>query len=155
MSQKVSARVFGLIRTLYGTGLKITLMTGYGNRISEKMRAEMLSRGVIIVDGTDQVGKIMAGHDIALASSGYVKYELAALGIPALLVSIIDHQKKLARGFTKGCECARYLGDIFALNYERIKGAVMSLSRDSRQRAAMSKAGSRCSTAKLWIVSQG
>ena len=88
----------------------------------------------------EELPKQMAEADIALAAGGFTKYELAALGIPTLLVSIVEHQKELAEAFAK-TGVADYLGRLDDLSVDKLAGAIVQLAQDFSRRKNMSEAG--------------
>ncbi|MDD5439074.1 MAG: glycosyltransferase [Candidatus Omnitrophica bacterium] len=132
-----------VIDNLGDTDMKISFVLGYEHNISEKNLRYFESRNVMLVSGTDEIGSVMAKADIALASSGFVKYELAALGVPAVLVSIVDHQDALARAFAGRGACAEYAGNIHAVTPESLARSILGLAGDKEQRAMMAANGRR------------
>ena len=100
-------------------------------------------RRVTFVESTCQIGRLMRQADLAIATGGYVKLELAAVGTPALLLSIVDHQHWLAEEFATRTGAARYLGPIRAVAPQDAIEAVRSLAEDVDARRTMSAAGTR------------
>lgn len=98
---------------------------------------------VTFIEGTHELGRLMWEADLAIAASGYVKLELAAMGTPAVLVSLIDHQDGLGRAFAERTGAARYLGSIATLAPEAVVTATLALSADIEARRTMSEAGRR------------
>lgn len=96
---------------------------------------------VRLLAGTEDVGALMARADLALAASGYVKYELAAVGTPMVLVSIVEHQDLLGSTFAAQGGCATYVGNIASLDPAAVAGELQRLARDEEARRAMSRRG--------------
>ena len=78
--------------------------------------------------------------DIAIIAGGFIKYELAAVGTPGIIVSITDHQHELSVMFSAK-KAAEYIGLLPELTAEQISRAVTELSSNSSLRTEMSFAG--------------
>lgn len=91
--------------------------------------------------GNEDLGPLMHQADLALSSSGYVKYELAAVGTPSLLLSIVEHQHGLGAHFAKRTGCADYLGPLKLLEPQTIADAILALANDTEARETMSRLG--------------
>lgn len=78
--------------------------------------------------------------ELAVLSGGVVKYEAAALGVPALLVAIVPHQEEVGTAFA-GTGAARYLGALARLEPGEIAAAALRLARDPGERAELASAG--------------
>lgn len=123
--------------------LKISFVLGYENNVPRQAYRDLNARGVRFISGVDAMGKLMSGADMALASSGYVKYELAALGVPSLLLSVIRHQKKLVKTFVKETKCAEYLGGIHETDPINLAERIRGLAADRQKRREMGMRGRR------------
>ena len=78
--------------------------------------------------------------DIAIIAGGFIKYELAAVGTPGIIVSIVDHQHELSVMFSAK-KAAEYIGLLSELTAEQIRRSVTELSSNSSLRTEMSFAG--------------
>lgn len=141
VTEDIFDRCSRVIEELSGLGLKFYFFMGYDNNVGKKRARILEDKGVVLIGGTREVGRLMAGADMALASSGYVKYELAALGVPSVIVSIVGHQERLARSFVAKSRCAEYAGDIRKTSPKSLACAISRLARDRKRRAAMSWEG--------------
>ncbi len=98
---------------------------------------------VAVVAGTRDVGKWMRDADLAVAASGYVKFELAAAGTPTLLTSIVPHQHELGTLFAQRTGAAKYLGPIEEVSADAILEHVLALATEREERQKMASAGRR------------
>lgn len=121
--------------------LRFDVVLGFDHDIDLSAYDDLDSIGVRAIPGTDDLGRLMAASDFAIGASGYVKYEFAALGLPSLLVSIVDHQEPLGRIFAERSGSAEFVGDIRSLEPETLATAIRRLARDDQGRATMSSAG--------------
>lgn len=96
------------------------------------------SSRVMVHAGTD-LGRVMQQADIAVAAAGSVCWELAYLGIPALLLVVADNQEPIARGL-HDAGAARSLGWFDRVSDEALTAAVGALAADPA-RAEMSRNG--------------
>ena len=88
--------------------------------------------------GTD-LGGVMQEADIAVAAAGSVCWELAYLGIPALLLVVADNQEAIARGL-HDAGVARSLGWFDRVTDEALAAEVVALAADPA-RAEMGRKG--------------
>jgi spore coat polysaccharide biosynthesis predicted glycosyltransferase SpsG len=82
--------------------------------------------------------EILPGIDIAVSAAGFTAYELACAGIPAVVVAIVENQRRVAAA----CEQAGVAIGIDALDgsLARLEPALLRL-HDARLRSRMSAAG--------------
>jgi spore coat polysaccharide biosynthesis protein SpsF len=86
---------------------------------------------------SDMAG-LMAQAEIALASFGMTAYELAAIGVPMLLLCLSDEHEHAARALAER-NAARIIGTIDAVGDRALDQAIIDLCADSTQRKAMSE----------------
>lgn len=122
---------------------KINFLLGYDHDVNLSDYNHLLDKGVSLVSGSGDIARYMTEADMALASAGYVKYELAALGVPTLMVSVVDHQDVLAKSFVEQGKCAQYLGNIYTVSTVEIVAAVQRLAADRTKRELLSESGQK------------
>jgi spore coat polysaccharide biosynthesis protein SpsF len=77
-----------------------------------------------------------ARADLALTSFGVTAYEMAALGVPSLYLTLTEDHAKSASAF-----CRAGMGDIVSPDPDRIASALNGLLGDRDRRHAMSEIG--------------
>ena len=121
--------------------LAVDFVVGYDLDVDIEQYRGWEEKGVRFIPGSEKIGDLMAGADLALASSGYVKYELAALGVPTILVSVVDHQEVLGRFFAQKGKCAEYVGPILETPSEEIAESIRKMAGDWGRRRSLAKVG--------------
>ncbi|CAK0770094.1 UDP-2,4-diacetamido-2,4, 6-trideoxy-beta-L-altropyranose hydrolase [Gammaproteobacteria bacterium] len=86
------------------------------------------------------MGPLMVWADMALSAAGSTTWELACLGVPALLVVVADNQSVVART-AASIGCAIDLGEWKNLTASGLAHALAQLAANEQQRTAMSIAG--------------
>jgi UDP-N-acetylglucosamine--N-acetylmuramyl-(pentapeptide) pyrophosphoryl-undecaprenol N-acetylglucosamine transferase len=111
-----------------------------GERDYEALRPRVARDGYVLVAQTDHFGEALAAADLAVSRAGGTVWELAAAGIPAILVpypyATADHQTLNARHFERGGG-AVVVADA---DVERVPSLVDELLADGGRRAAMREA---------------
>ncbi len=111
-----------------------------GERDYEALRPRVARDGYVLVAQTDHFGEALAAADLAVSRAGGTVWELAAAGIPAILVpyphATADHQTLNARHFERGGG-ALVVPDA---DVERVPSLVDELLADGGRRAAMREA---------------
>ncbi len=83
----------------------------------------------------------LAGADLAVVAAGTMKFEVACLGRPAVLVAAADDQLPVGPAFA-ATGAAEWLGDGRDLDPELLADAVAQLVGDAQRRRAMGRRGS-------------
>jgi spore coat polysaccharide biosynthesis predicted glycosyltransferase SpsG len=78
--------------------------------------------------------------DAAVLSGGVLKYEAAAVGVPAVLVAVVAHQEAVAATFA-ATGAADYAGSVEAVDPVVLAADVAELLSDARRRQEMIRAG--------------
>ena len=106
--------------------------------LREWMRGGSLS-AELLVDVHD-MAPLMQWADAAVTAGGSTCWELACLGVPALVITLADNQRGVARIMAEsgaGLDCGWH----HALQPDQLAGAIAALCRNRRQRQAMHAAG--------------
>jgi spore coat polysaccharide biosynthesis predicted glycosyltransferase SpsG len=90
----------------------------------------------------DDLPHLIADADLVVLGAGTMKFEVASLGRPALLVGVADDQLAVGPAFAE-TGAARWLGDGRAVDPVLVHGAVVDLLADGPARDAMSAAARR------------
>ncbi len=125
-------------------GLEAKIVIGSSNRRLDEIReiAEKADSSVaisIIVDAPDMAA-LMAWADVAVSAAGSTCWELAFMGLPALLIVLADNQTGIAGGLEKAGTAVN-LGWHYELTESAITKQLALLLRDSSRRSDMSEKG--------------
>jgi spore coat polysaccharide biosynthesis predicted glycosyltransferase SpsG len=97
---------------------------------------------VRLVEFVDDMPNRLESADCALISGGFVKWEAACCGTPAIVIALVDHQDVLGRQFEK-TGAAHYVGRLDRVAPATIAASLAALQRDAVVRRRMSEAGQR------------
>jgi UDP-2,4-diacetamido-2,4,6-trideoxy-beta-L-altropyranose hydrolase len=84
----------------------------------------------------------MSDADLAISAGGVTTYELACLGVPALLVTLAHHQESVTREWQRR-GVALDLGPFNQLPVKALAHQIVRLLKDTNQRKKMSEKGRR------------
>jgi UDP-2,4-diacetamido-2,4,6-trideoxy-beta-L-altropyranose hydrolase len=121
-------------------GLDVVVVVGAGNphrSAIEAAAARQASAVRLAVDVSDMPER-MAWADIAISAAGSTAWELAFMGLPAILIVVADNQAAIAETFARD-GLGISLGTHHGLTVERIAGAVRALLDDAPGRRALSE----------------
>ena len=90
-----------------------------------------------VVRNTDRMADLMSGSDLAIAAAGTTTWELAALGVPALLAVTAANQAPIASAMEE-VGAAASLGELQSLTAEHIADRARGLLGDRAVREQMS-----------------
>ncbi len=79
--------------------------------------------------GTGRMAELMRDADLAIGAGGSTAWERAALGLPAILVTIADNQREIARALHEA-GAALDLGPIHSLNPGKLTDAIEKMAAD-------------------------
>jgi len=141
LTLKVAGALTKLGRTA-NLNLRIILGIDYTDSKKRELR-EILEDFVGIyelIQGSDNMARLMLWSDLAITGGGLTKYETAVTGTPSIIIPQVAHQAELAREFEReGTALNLGLGD--SVGEEDIANAIGRLLRDDTLRAEMSKRG--------------
>ena len=113
---------------------------GFRNGPALAREIEAMSPNFEIVQGVNDLGAVFAAADLALVTFGVTAYELGALGVPALYLTISDDHAMSASSFENaGMGSTIGLGRM--LRADDIAKATWELLRDENRRREMRAAG--------------
>jgi UDP-2,4-diacetamido-2,4,6-trideoxy-beta-L-altropyranose hydrolase len=136
----ISHRVLEALPRLEGAPLKTVLVVGPANPHRETLAAQASWPGLeIVVDPPDLAG-LMIEADLAITGGSTSFWELACLGVPALIVVIADNQRAIARA-AENAGATLVLGEHDHLDPRKLAAAITALSADPKRRHRMSEAG--------------
>jgi UDP-2,4-diacetamido-2,4,6-trideoxy-beta-L-altropyranose hydrolase len=142
----VSPRIITALESIHGVRLDVRVAVGPAVpaevRSATAAAAAKSRHRVELLEDCNDLTEHMLWCDVAVATTGLTKYELAATGTPAILISPDARHDELNRPFA-GLACAADLGQIQSLSDVRIADSVRDLLADQGARETMSGAGRR------------
>jgi UDP-2,4-diacetamido-2,4,6-trideoxy-beta-L-altropyranose hydrolase len=138
----VTEKVLGALNILPSRELEVVAVVGSNNphlvRLSEAVRR--LTFPVRIVRDAEDMPALMAWADLAISAAGSTTWELAFLGLPALLLILAKNQEEIARELD-GVGAAINLGWASHTDEDRIARALTVLGGDRDRRESMAARG--------------
>jgi len=119
----------------------------------EKVRAALEKTGlpmeVTWASGmTRDMASVMRGADLAISAAGVTTYELAALGIPSILLILAENQRRVAYAWQER-GCVRVLGNLKEVSQMKLSKAVRNILMSRSKLKAMGQ------KARLAVDGQG
>lgn len=127
-----------------GRCLEVDVVVGGLSPHLDALRSQVAPEGdaVRILHDVEDMAPLMARADLAITAAGSTTWELALMGLPALVGILADNQVPGAEVLdARGS--VRLLGWFRETSAERIADAVADLMHDASQRVAASRAGRR------------
>jgi len=118
--------------------VEIDVVVGPANGRAAVLGARWGGRARVHVD-TDRMAELMAGADLAVGAGGTTSWERAWLGLPAVIVSIAENQREIARGLAQAGAVID-LGPHERVDPAAFAAAVHALVDDPVRLRAMSRA---------------
>jgi UDP-2,4-diacetamido-2,4,6-trideoxy-beta-L-altropyranose hydrolase len=134
-------RVLAALEPVQGP-LDVDVVVGPANAHAERLRAAAARspHTTRVHERPAHLPQLMAEADLALAAGGGTAWELAALGVPTLLLVLADNQRGVAAALARA-GAAVDLGWHADASPDRLAQAVQDLIPDAARRAQMSAAG--------------
>lgn len=134
-------RVLEALASLDGRTLttRVVLGPAFGPALRRKIRS-LAAADITLVDSPDGLGPHYAWADLAVAGTGLTKYELAAAGLPSVLISLNDASAEAHRAFEAEAT-AVHLGTDATVDSAMIARAIAALADDPARRADLSRRG--------------
>src|ERR1035441_6913367 len=122
--------------------LEAVVAIGGSNQNIEAIRAAIRNGGtpVRLVEDAANMPELMAWADVAVAAGGTTSWELAFMGLPALILVLAPNQSAVTKALEER-GVAHNLGLASENSGDRIALAIQTLSHDSERRCALSRAG--------------
>jgi UDP-2,4-diacetamido-2,4,6-trideoxy-beta-L-altropyranose hydrolase len=138
----VTLRVVRALHRVQIPGLAAAVVVGGGNPHWESLRSAVEHSGCEIRLERDvrDMSELMAWADVAISAGGSTCWELAFMGLPALVLVVADNQKGVADGLD-ALGVVRSLGRCIDVDEVDVARASKVLVTDSAQRGAMSEKG--------------
>ena len=136
----VTLKVIEALKNSEFSDLEVKIVVGFENRQSEEISeaVQQISGKVELLTSVTDMAKLMAWADMAVSGAGSTCWELAFMGLPALLIVIAENQSKIASGLDE-IGAATNLGWHSAVSSSDIAIAIALLSGDADRRSSMNK----------------
>jgi UDP-2,4-diacetamido-2,4,6-trideoxy-beta-L-altropyranose hydrolase len=123
-------------------GLEVMVVIGSCNRHSASLGAECLSSRATIrqVCNVRNMPELMAWADIAVSAGGSTCWELAFMGLPAVVLVLAENQKDIAGGLAQA-GVVRDLGWYDGVSTDQLASALYELLEDHDMRVKMNERG--------------
>ena len=107
-----------------------------------RQRLEQASPRCQVLHSVSNMAELMAWADLAITAGGSTCWELACLGLPALILSYTRDQELVAQAM-QSAEAAVWMGPSLSIGEEQLRAAIAELVPDVARRRQMSQAGRR------------
>lgn len=138
-AEDLSARAVDALSQSRFASLAADVVVGRGYPNPQRLASHAAPNTCVSVD-PPELPRLMAEADIAIAGSGTTAWELAYLGVPALLIT--NSKGTVVAGMV-AAGAAQALGEAGAVSAAQIADGLTALAGDPAARAAMSDAGQR------------
>lgn len=140
-SENVTLKVVQAIQQISDLKFEAAIVIGGSNPHGEELKSVTQSSPAIrLIQDAENMPELMAEADLAIAAGGTTAWELAFMGLPALMMVMADNQRSNAEQL-QSAGVARNLGWHKDLPPEKIAQQMGSLSDDFLTRGKMSRCG--------------
>jgi len=119
-------------------GLHVDVVIGKQHPCCEKIKTMCIKCGFICHVETDKMADLMAAADLAVGAGGSASWERCCLGLPTLLVAVVDHQVNIAKALDLLGACI-YLGTLVNISIPVLRDAIISLLKAQDQANILSQ----------------
>lgn len=131
----ITLKVIQALQHLGCEDLEVTIVVGSINPHYESLSVAVreASFPVRLVRDVDDMADLMATADLAISSAGHTCLELAFMGLPSLLITLVEHQRFAAEAFQR-MRAAVGLGWHCNVSVQEISQAIESLLSSAKER---------------------
>ncbi len=133
-------RVLGQTKSAQSFQVDVVLGACNPNAAQLKILSKTLPFATRIHRNVDRMSILMKQSDMAITAGGSTCYELARCGVPAIVVSLAENQRAVARSFSEH-ECMQWLGDAKSFSDDELSEAIENLANSAKRRRDMIKNG--------------
>ena len=133
--ENVTSRIISALAAV--SGIRTRVLIGPANPRREQIAAQ-LGQAMEMVDPGQEIPEVMRWADLAISAAGVTALELCYLGVPALLIILVEHQRGMAEGLDR-CRAAVNLGWHNDLGTEQIASRARALLASPEDRAGLSE----------------
>jgi UDP-2,4-diacetamido-2,4,6-trideoxy-beta-L-altropyranose hydrolase len=126
----ITLAMIGCLQGLAVEGLGLVVVAGANNPHYQTLEARIAGlRNITLVQDTRHISELMASSDLAITGGGVTCFELAFMGVPALVVILSENQRPVAESFERAGSAVN-LGEeskaVSNAGAERILGVICS-----------------------------
>lgn len=134
---KITLKVAKALEKIKG-GLRVVFVLGAASKRQELPKDKRFK----IVRNPGNMARLMSGCDLAITAFGTTLYELAYMGVPALIISNYKNEKDEVRTFERR-GTSIYLGHFKRVSDRSISNTVNDLMDNKRKMSALSRNGKK------------
>ena len=124
-------------------GIEVVIVMGGSNpHLQSVQRLAATFRAATVLRDTSNVSQLMAWADVAFSAAGSTAWELAYMGLPSLLLEVLEHQSPVAKAMAANAAGVN-LGWFADIKEEGLARAAGDLLRDNARRKQMMESGRR------------
>ena len=139
----VTLEVLRVLLTLEIAGVQIRILAGPANPHAEALRGHTRDLDcVVLLEHTQDVAAEMAWADLAVTAAGTTCLELAAMGLPSVLLTVAENQIPSALTMNR-LQASVYGGDAHDLDVDALGATIGQLVESRETREAMGRAAER------------
>jgi spore coat polysaccharide biosynthesis predicted glycosyltransferase SpsG len=138
--KNVSQRVLESLPHLAGAAMRTLLVIGPANPHRASLAPIARSLGVEVAVDPPDLAALMLGSDMAITTGSTSFWELACLGVPALIIVCAENQRAIACAAERA-GAALVVGDSAHLEPASLAAEITTLAADAARRRRMSEAG--------------
>ena len=141
-AHNVATKIVEALAHLEMNGIETIVVAGPTNPHVALLRGAIDRSGLPIelLEETESMSKLMAWADLAVSAAGSTCWELAVMGLPALVVVTAENQEPCAVSLER-MGIVRSLGRYQNLDVERVSDAIRALLQSPEERTSMSSHG--------------
>lgn len=135
-------KVIQVLALLPEDDLQIAIVVGSANRHRALIESAVRSTGIRMEVKVNVVNmaELIAWADIALTAGGSTCWEMAAMGLPSVVIAMAANQLRSSELLGER-RIVRYLGPYIALDWTELRNTITALLSDWESRSRMSQSG--------------
>jgi spore coat polysaccharide biosynthesis predicted glycosyltransferase SpsG len=138
----LTLRVLMALRDSVAGSAQIRVIIGGSYRHAEALEPVCQQLSAQLLCDVREMREQMAWADLAIAAGGSTNWEMAYLGLPAVVVAIAENQRGIAEGLAASGIVVS-LGIASAVTEDRLRDAVNQLAQNADLRRSMSERGQK------------
>ena len=124
-------------------GIEVVIVVGGSNpHLWSVQRLAATFRAATVLRDTSNISQLMSWADVAFSAAGSTAWELAYMGLPSLLLEVLEHQSPVAKAMAANSASVN-LGWFAEAKEEEMARAAGDLLRDNTRRKQMMDSGRR------------